>query len=133
MFFCAGFFHCFLIVNQTEDGCKQQCAGLNAGIPGPTDFLHFDSAREFLEKRERAKLSGPDSRQEIQLPGDKKSTRLYTNFFFDFTSKKWMDSSETYNHDDIPFISTSYSPGIKRSSFQQCKKALRVRLHALTP
>ena len=77
MFFCAGFFHCFLIVNQTDIGCTKQCAELNAEIARPSDHLNYDSARTFLEKRVRAKLSKPG--QEIKIPGDKDYTRLYTD------------------------------------------------------
>ena len=132
MFFCAGFFHCFLIVNQTENGCKQKCDGLNAGIPGPGDYKHFDSAREFLVKREKAKLEKSETNQEIQLPGDKKQTRLYTDAFFDFTSKKWINGHETYDHSDISFISTSYTHGVGRASDQQCKEILRVSLPAIS-
>ena len=128
MFFCAGFFHCFLILNKTENGCKQKCDGLNARIPGPGDYKHFDSAREFLEKRKRAKLTKSERNQEIQLPGDKKQTRLYTHVFFDFTSKKWINGHEMYDHSDISFISTSYSHGVGRASDQQCKEILRVSL-----
>ena len=77
MFFCAGFFHCFFIVNQTDIGCTKQCADLNAEIARPPDHLNYDSARKFLEKRVRAKLSKPG--QEIKIPGDKDHTRLYTD------------------------------------------------------
>ena len=128
MFFCAGFFHCFFIVNQTEHGCEKQCGDLNANIAGPSDHLNYDSARKFLEKRERL----PNPGQEIKLPGDKKHTRLYTGLFFNFTAKRWNDAFRTYNHRDIKFISTSYTVGVKRASDQNCKKTLRVRLHAIT-
>ena len=92
MFFCAGFIHCFLIVNQTENDCMQKCDSHNARIPGPGDYKHFDSAREFLEKRDKTKLT--ETNQEIQLPGNKKQTRLYTDVFFNFTSKKWINAHE---------------------------------------
>ena len=138
MFFCAGFFHCFLIVNQTENGCKQKCGGLNARIPGPTDYIHFDYAREFLEKRrkskreEKAKLPKSERNLEIQLPGDQKQNRLYTDFFFNFTSKQWINAQETYNHSDIPFISTSYTHGVGRASDQQCQEILQASLHVVS-
>ena len=90
MFFCAGFFHCFFIVNQTEHGCEKQCGDLNANIAGPSDHLNYDSARKFLEKRERL----PNPGQEIKLPGDKKHTRLYTGLFFNFTAKRWNDAAQ---------------------------------------
>ena len=132
MFFCAGFFHCFLIVNQTENGCKQKCGGLNARIPGPTDYIHFDYAREFLEKREKAKLPKSERNLEIQLPGDQKQNRLYTDFFFNFTSKQWINAQETYNHSDISFISTSYTHGVGRASDQQCQEILQASLHVVS-
>lgn len=132
MFFCAGFFHCFLIVNQTENGCKQKCDGLNARIPGPNDYIHFDSAREFLEKREKSKLLKSERNQEIQLPGDQKQNRLYTDFFFNFTSKQWVNGQETYKHSDISFISTSYTHGVGRASDQQCQEILRASFHVVS-
>ena len=130
MFFCAGFFHCFFIVNQTENGCEKQCGELNANIAGPSDHLNYDSAREFLEKRERAKLQNPG--QKIKLPGDKEHTRFYTDLCFNFTAKRWNDAFGTYNHSDIKFISTSYTPGVELASDKNCKKNLRVRPHAIT-
>ena len=143
MFFCAGFFHCFFIVNQTEHGCEKQCGDLNANIAGLSDHLIYDSAQKFLEKREEAELLKPG--QGTKLLGYKEQgstdqnrmvpdiyTRLYTGIFFNFTSRKWIDDHEMYNHSDITFISTSYTLGVNRSSDQQCKETLRVRLHAIT-
>ena len=130
MFFCAGFFHCFFIVNQTERGCEKQCDDLNANIAGLSDHLIYDSARKFLEKRVIATLPNPG--KEIKREGVKKYTRLYTGLFFNFTSRKWIDDFGTYSLSDITFISTSYTPGVTRASDQQCKETLRVRLHVIT-
>ena len=143
MFFCAGFFHCFFIVNQTEHGCEKQCDDLNSNIAGLSDHLIYDSAQKFLEKRAEAELLKPG--QGMKLLGDREQgssdqnrmvpdiyTSLYTGIFFNFTSRKWIDDYEMYNHSDITFISTSYTLGVNRSSDQQCKETLRDRLHAIT-
>ena len=132
MFFCAGFFHCFFIVNQTERGCEEQCGDLNSKIAGFSDHLIYDSARKFLEIREKATLPKPEEGMDRDRRlGVKEYTRLYTGLFFNFTSSKWIDDFVMYNHSDITFISTSFTPGVKRASDQQCKETLRVGLHAI--
>ena len=118
MFFCAGFFHCFFIVNQTEHGCEKQCGDVNAKIAGLSDHLIYDSARILLEQR-------------VNATDIKEYSRLYTGLFFNFTSRKWIDDFVPYNHSDMTFISTSYTPGVNRASDQQCKQSLRVCLYAI--
>ena len=129
MFFCAGFFHCFFIINQTEHGCEKQCGDVNAKIAGLSDHLIYDSARILLEKRVNATVPKPG--EVFKRHDIKEYSRLYTGLFFNFTSRKWIDDFVAYNQSDMTFISTSYTPGVKRASDQQCKETLRVCLYAI--
>ena len=61
MFFCAGFFHCFLIISQTDLGCRKQCSDLNAGIAGIADHARIEKALDLLQKREKTKNSKVES------------------------------------------------------------------------
>ena len=106
MFFCAGFFNCFLIVNQTKIGCKKQCKDLHADIPGISEHSFFDTARELLEQRQHS--GRPDAQHEKDTATTvnkdlikSKSTRIYTDLVFNFTSKKWSNAREAYTYDNI--------------------------------
>ena len=73
MFFCAGFFHCFLIVSQTDLGCRKQCSDLNAGIAGIADHARIEKALDLLQKREKTKNSKIESNN--NLTNDQTSNR----------------------------------------------------------
>ena len=102
MFFCAGFFHCFLILNQTEIGCENQCKELHASVAGVSKHSFFDTARELLERRGKTKSPDSEAPKENKFkppkPEEKQNTKFYTDFAFDFTSKKWINAHETYDH-----------------------------------
>ena len=66
MFFCAGFFHCFLIVSQTDHGCRKQCSDLNAGIAGLSDHARIEKALDLLQKREKTKNSKNESNNDLK-------------------------------------------------------------------
>ena len=130
MFFCAGFFHCFLIVNQTEIGCKKRCSEHHANIAGISQHSFFDTAQELFKKREKSKQS--DDKKDInKIPSDSGRTRFYTDFYFNFTSKRWMNSHESYNHSNITFISTAIARKLGKESDFHCKRNLEGSSHIM--
>ena len=130
MFFCAGFFHCFLIVNQTEIGCEKRCSEHHANIAGISQHSFFDTAQELFEKREKSKQS--DEKEDInKIPIESGIKRFYTDFYFNFTSKQWMNSHESYNHSNITFISTAIGRKLGRESDLHCKRNLKGSSHIM--
>ena len=129
MFFCAGFLHCFLIVNQTEIGCEKQCKEFNAYIAGVSEHSFFDAARKLLERREKSNRSKTQKQTHDNGrptgPKEYIEKRLYTDLFYNFTSKIWMNAHETYDHDNITFVPSTITGNV--NSPDQCQRNLRGR------
>lgn len=81
---------------------------MNAKIAGPDEFKHFNDA--WTNKN--------DSKSDDQV------VRLLTDLSFNFTSRKWENGIQKYDHDDLKFISTIKTAGILRYSDLECRHNL---------
>lgn len=81
-----------------------KCENMNAKITGPNEFKYLNDA--WTNKN--------DSKSDDQV------VRLLTDFSFNFTSRKWENGIQKYDHDDLKFISTIKTAGIERHSDLEC-------------
>ena len=79
---------------------------MNAEIPGPEQLKHFNDA--WANKNENK--------------SDDQMERVMTDFSFNFTSKKWANGKNKYDHDNLKFISSVTTAG--RHSDLECRHNL---------
>ena len=81
---------------------------MNAKIAGPEQLKHFNDAWANKNKNK----------------SDDQVVRVLTDFSFNFTSKKWTNGKNKYDHDDLKFISSVITAGIEQHSDLECRHNL---------